>query len=273
MLTRGVSPLSPALVAGALEDPRLLAQLSRLGPGSDRAWLLAFVLGTGLTTGAAIVAPDIPFGGRFWVYASIPARIAVFLWAGRALRGRGGEVISRLLALGLCAGIAELPVDWFLVHGLTAGRLVYFPSPDVVLLASPLWMPLAWTCVIVELGYPALRLYGAARAAWSPRRAAWAACAGLACAAAAVVGLYEWVAPFAGWWRYEPAAWMLGPGCAAYILVGEGLMFLAFLPIAARVVADDERPAAAAALGGLRFGACIAAGYGAAYLLLEVLLR
>ena len=260
-------------MSAALDDPRLLSHLGRLGRDSDRAWALAFVLGTGLTLGAAWVAPAIPFGGRFWVYTSLPARIAIFLWARRALRGRGGEVLGRLFALGLAAGLAELPVDWLLVHGVAAGRLVYLPSPDVVLLASPLWMPLAWACVIVELGYPALRLYGLARAAWSPRRAAWAVSAGLGCAAAAVVGLYEWVAPMAGWWRYEPAAWMLAPDCAAYIVVGEGLMFLAFLPIAARVVADEERPAFAAALGGLRFGACIAAGYGAAYLLLEVVLR
>jgi hypothetical protein len=30
-----------------------------------------------------------------------------------------------------------------------------------VLLASPIWMPIAWACVIVELGYPAVRLFGA----------------------------------------------------------------------------------------------------------------
>lgn len=47
------------------------------------------------------------------------------------------------------------------------------------------------------------------------------------------------------------------------------LMFLAVLPIAARAIANEERPVAAAMAGGARFATAIAAGYVLAYALLE----
>ena len=46
---------------------------------------------------------------------------------------------------------------------MPTGRLTYLTGNDVVLLGSPIWMPVAWACIIVELGYPALRLFGLLR--------------------------------------------------------------------------------------------------------------
>jgi len=62
---------------------------------------------------------------------------------------------------------------------------------------------------------------------------------------------------------------MLGGFCALYIPLGEFLMFLAILPIAARAVGDDAHPRAASIAAGVRFAIAIAAGYGIAYALLE----
>jgi hypothetical protein len=73
------------------------------------------------------------------------------------LGGCGGETLVALFRLGIVAGLFELIVDWWLVNGIANGRLDYLGAPDVVLLASPIWMPLAWACVIVEFGYPAIR--------------------------------------------------------------------------------------------------------------------
>jgi hypothetical protein len=49
------------------------------------------------------------------------------------------------------------------------GRLVYLTENDIVLLGSPVWMPLAWACVIVEISYPAIRLFGAFKAHMTTR--------------------------------------------------------------------------------------------------------
>jgi hypothetical protein len=85
----------------------------------------------------------------------IPA--SLYFRAGAVLEGCGGEVLSDLFNLGLVAGIFEILVDYGLIHWITNGRLVYLTGNDVILLASPLWMPVAWACVIAELGYPAMR--------------------------------------------------------------------------------------------------------------------
>ncbi len=150
-----------------------------------------------------------------------------------------------------------------LIHGVTNGRLVYLTGNDVALLGSPVWMPLAWACVIVELGYPAVRLLSILR---RPLVATLITALG----AGITVGFYEYFAYRASWWKYERASAMLGDFCALYIPVGEFLMFLPILPIASRALADDERPVARAIVGGASFAGCIAAGYAIAYLLLEV---
>ena len=83
------------------------------------------------------------------------------------------------------------------------------------------------------------------------------------------VGFYEYFAYGAGWWKYAPAHAMIGSFCALFIPVGESLMFLAILPIAARTLARDDRPIISAVAGGAAFSIAIFAGYALAYLLLE----
>lgn len=123
-------------------------------------------------------------------------------------------------------------------------------------------MPLAWACVIVELGYPAVRLFDILR---RPVIATLIAAIG----AGITVGFYEYFAYCAQWWKYERANAMLGDFCALYIPLGEFLMFLVILPIATRAIADEERPVARAIVGGASFAVVIAFGYAIAYLLLE----
>ena len=171
--------------------------------------------------------------------------------------------------MGIVAGLFELPVDWWLVHGISNGRLDYLGANDVVLLASPIWMPVAWACVIVELGYPAIRLFGALRRRLGPGGAALAASIVIAFAAGITIGFYEYFAYRAGWWKYQPAHVMLGSFCALFIPLGEAFMFLAFLPIAARALGREDRPLAAAIEGGVAFALAIFVGYALAYALLE----
>ena len=89
-------------------------------------------------------------------------------------------------------------------------------------------------------------------------------------AASVTVGFYEYLACGANLWRYEEAKVMLGNSCALYIPFGEFLMFLAILPIGARVLSMNHRRQAAFLEGGATFALAIALGYALAYFLLEV---
>jgi len=253
-----------------LSGPGFRARLGELSAASDRAWLAGLVTGLGLTLVAAsgFAYPASP-SGKFFAYLGLMIRAAIYLNAGERLRDRGGRVLSRLFALGLVAGIFELPIDWALIHWVKNGRLVYLSGNDVVLLGSPVWMPLAWACVIVELGYPALRLFSLWRRRLRERAAAFWSSLLVAVGAGYTVGFYEYFAFRAGWWKYEPAHAMIGRFCALYIPLGEFLMFLPVLPITAPAVSEDGRPLSAVITAGIRFATAIAAGYTVAYLLLE----
>jgi hypothetical protein len=249
-------------------SPAFERRLDELSSASDGVWLAGMLTGLALTIVAAF-APLPPSGGTMCAYLGLLVRAGLYLRAGEVLRDRGGAVLAGLLRLGIVAGLFELVVDWWLVHGVTNGRLDYLGARDVVLLASPIWMPVAWACVIVELGYPAIRLFGILRARIDARRAAVVASIVIALGAGITIGFYEYFAYHAGWWKYAPAHAMLGSFCALFIPVGEAFMFLALLPIAARAFAREDRPAAAAIEGGAAFALAIFGGYALAYALLE----
>jgi hypothetical protein len=248
--------------------PTLSRHLDELSPASDRIWLVGMATGLSLTIVAAF-APLPAGGGTMCAYLGLIIRSALYLCAGEALPIRGGVILTRLFRMGIVAGLFELIVDWWLVNGVTNGRLDYLGARDAVLLATPIWMPVAWACVIVELGYPALRLFAIARNRMNPRRAAILVSIVIAIAAGLTVGFYEYFAYRAGWWKYAPAHAMVGSFCALFIPAGEALMFLAILPIAARALARDDEPTVSAVTGGAAFGVAIFAGYAIAYLVLE----
>ena len=253
----------------SLESAGFNRRLAELSPASDRAWLVGMTTGLVLTVLAAF-APLPPSGGTACAYAGLLIRSALYLWSGEALADRGGIVLARLFRLGIVAGLFELCVDWGLVHGIANGRLDYLGANDVVLLASPIWMPVAWACVIVELGYPAVRLFGFLRRRIESRPAAVIASVAIGIGAGITVGFYEYFAYRAGWWKYAPAHAMIGRFCATFVPVGEAFMFLAILPVAGRALSRDDRPVASAIEGGVSFALAIAGGYALAYALLEL---
>ena len=250
-----------------LESPAFTNRLRQLCLTSDLAWLAALL--AGITT-TLMAAQLLPHEGKFLVYVGLSARTCIYLWSWDALSGRGGEIIGRLFALGMVAGMLELLVDWALIHWIANGRLVYLTGNDVMLLGSPIWMPLAWACVITELGYPGLRLLQALTPRLGLTAAAVVSTLLIGAGAGVTVGFYEYFAFKAGWWKYERAHAMIGDYCALYIPLGEVFMFLPFLPIAARAVGEEKRPLAAAIVGGASFAVAIAVGYALAYGLLEL---
>lgn len=228
---------------------------------SDKVWFAGLSIGLLFTLIAAFwFTYPTSMSGKWWAYAGLFIRGGLYLWAGDAISDRGGRTLVRLFHLGLVAGILELLVDWWLIHGVSSGRLVYLTGNDVVLLGSPIWMPLAWACVIVELGYPALRLESFVHPALATLV--------ISVSSGVTVGFYEYFAYKAGWWKYEPAHTMLGPYCALFIPLGEALMFLTILPVAHWGLREDGRWRRSLEAGSL-FAGAIAGGYGVAYLLLE----
>jgi hypothetical protein len=97
-----------AKITTMLESPAFTARLRQLSPASDLAWLAALLVSISSTLVAAYLQPS---EGKFWVYGGLLLRACIYLWSKNALRGRGGETIARLFAMGLVAGVLELLVD------------------------------------------------------------------------------------------------------------------------------------------------------------------
>jgi hypothetical protein len=60
------------------------------------------------------------------------------------------QLLLRLFLLGFAAGWVELLADWYLVS--VTHTLVY-PGGEPFVVRSPLYMPLAWTSVVLQLAY------------------------------------------------------------------------------------------------------------------------
>jgi hypothetical protein len=253
-----------------LAEPTFVRRLDELSALSDRVWLIGLATGLSLTLVAAYPFAHTP-SGNFFAYAGLLIRGGLYLWAGDALRGRGGETLVTVFRVGAVAGLLEILVDWALIHWVPTGKLVYLTGNDVVLLGSPVWMPLAWACVIVELSYPALRVFGILRRRVARATALTIAAGSTSLMAGVTIGFYEYFAYRADWWKYEPARVMIGDFCAVYIPLGEFFMFLPASLIMARALARPEQRTAAALESGGLFAVSIAVGYAIAYFLLEVL--
>jgi hypothetical protein len=70
---------------------------------------------------------------------------------------RRDKFLGRFLLFGLIVGLTELPADAWLVD--YTRTLDYSIGGGPMIWRSPLWMPLAWEVVAVQLGYIGLRLW------------------------------------------------------------------------------------------------------------------
>ncbi|CAN5286883.1 hypothetical protein BH10PLA2_BH10PLA2_29520 [soil metagenome] len=271
-----------ALWSGLLRDRNFRAHLDQPGWAADRLMLLVGAIGVGCEMVASIIHTP---AGKFWAYLALLLSTGLFLWAKEGLAGRGGEVIWRMFQIGLIAGLLEILVDWALIDWITHGRLFYKSTPvwggtkdisDVVLLGSPIWMPMAWACLITVLGYFALRLYKLWLPKFGETKTMLLVSFLIAIQAGISVGLNEWLAADANWWMYGPACQMFPPAswnvtrCPTCIPLGEAFQFFLLLPVAAKAFSRDKtKPIEGALLGGSLFAVVIALGYSLAYLLLE----
>lgn len=159
------------------------------------------------------------------------------------------NVVRRIFIIGTIAGVIELFGDYFLVK--VASVLVY-PSGFPMLLESPLYMPLAWTIVITQLGYLSLRLYQV--------YGRTAAVVGSSATAMMLVGFYESFSYNAGIWMYVSAPELMLGHAPLFIVLAEGIMFSMIHYF------RQQRPV----LGGVAFGLVINASYVAMYYLVTL---
>ena len=218
------------------------AHLPGLGPATDRVWIAGAFTGLALALAAAFLFPR---HGLALAYLSVLLRLA---WYGT--QSEQAPLLRRLLHFGLVAGLFALFGDYVRAAVLPGGRLVYL-TRDAVLLSTPPYVPLGWACAVVEVGYLPLRLHAQLR---GPRSGmgATAVTSVLAAALAGLgMGLIEVVAVRAGWWKYEATHAMLAPSVAAYAPLGEGLAFLALVPLFQRALRGSV------VFWGIAFAACV----------------
>ncbi|MCV9386520.1 DUF6989 domain-containing protein [Reichenbachiella ulvae] len=128
-------------------------------------------------------------------------------------------LILRLLLIGTVAGILELATDDYLVHGIDS--LVY-PSKELMIWSSPAYMPLAWSNVILQLGFIGVLL--------TRKLHLILASIVLGIAGGMYIPLYEHLAKDAGWWWYHANTRMVF-NAPLYVIICEALISLA-LPAA-----------------------------------------
>ena len=232
----------------------------RFSKKTDLICLLGMSITLSLTLISSYVTPWPAYKtGYFWAYIILLSRYFLYWTVGGY---EETKIFRSLLYIGVVAGFVELLADYWLVHGISAGRLIYMRY-DVVLCASPIWMPIAWATTIVEFSYIILRMVDLIRKPWLA-----SILGGLM--AGTGIGIYEFFAVKCGWWYYAPAKVMIGNYCALYIPLGEALLFLCFYSVfnSTRSITNAQ---ARIIMAGTSFGLLIFLAYAVAYYLLEVM--
>ncbi len=133
---------------------------------------------------------------------------------------RRDAAFARLIGFGLILGLGELVADALCV--LYTGTLDYSVARSPMLWLSPVWMPLAWLCISVQIGYwGALltRRFGLVRGA-----------AITALIGAVNIPFYEQMAFHTHWWQYRNCLmWNHAP---VYVIVAELFIGFCLAPLA-----------------------------------------
>ena len=126
------------------------------------------------------------------------------------------RLLGKFIYFGLVAGFAELLADAWLVAGT---KTLFYEHGEPLLIESPVYMPIAWAVILVQIGYLGYYFY--------LRWGLLAATVLTGVLGGAIIPVYEYSAKGAGWWLYEDAHRMLFGTTPYYIILGEFLLALA----------------------------------------------
>lgn len=146
------------------------------------------------------------------ISAGIITYILYAVYLGYAIKTKN-SLILKLIIFGTTCGILELFADHYAV--VTLNSLVY-PYDEPMFWTSPLYMPFAWSNVLVQMGYLSLRLIK-----WKGLLKATGI---IAVSGGVYVFFYESMAKSAGWWYYHNASMLFNT--PYYISLAEVLLFI-----------------------------------------------
>jgi hypothetical protein len=226
-------------------------------------WWLAMILAGFLAT--FLAAFGFPGAGSFFAWLSVLVRLAIA--TGVSQQPYGG-IFVRLLPFGLAAGLFAIFGDHMLVTWSERGQRVY-PEHTGVLLSSPLYIPLFWTCLIVEFGYTILRIYGLMARTVTGDLPFYAAMLIGGVIAALWTACMDFWAVKAKWWSYQPGEVILGGACALYVVIATFFIFCGFLPVFLGYLSCAGSRLFASVRYGLIYGFVIFLSYVLSHLLVE----
>lgn len=207
------------LAPPAFARNRVEKSLAELATARKLTWL-DIAIGLGIISDFVLSLIDV--NTHWWYIGSIEVVLSLYLLALLLVPGMR-PLVGKLLLAGFIAGFCELFTDAsgrYVVHSLV------YPTGELTLWTSPLYMPLSWMVVLTHLGYVAWRL----RALVGWQKAAlvsgtWGALQ---------IPAYEEMAYYAGWWRYLPTRLMIGH-TPLYVLPFEGLVVAALVLLYDRI--------------------------------------
>ena len=247
-----------------MNDERLRELAGGLDIQTDLWWLAMALCGLASAMLAAFAFPD---SGLFWAYFSVLLRLSIILCLAQQ---EWGGIFARLLPLGLVVGAFSIFPDYLFVRGFGTAQRVYSAS-EATVLVSPLHVPLAWACAVVELGYVVVRIYGIVPRRWPGQtgQGLTMVAGGLAAAVSAACG--EILAVQAGWWSYRTGHAVIEGVLAGHVVVAHFFVFLGFLPVFARYLACPGTRVYASIRYGIIFAGAIFGSYLVSYGLTEAL--
>jgi len=183
-------------------------------PLNVHRWVLS-VLMSGIGCGTAWYASRHHLGWRVAAALSFGEALLV----GTYLLWKRDRLIGCLLVFALVVGFGELPSDAFSV--LVKHTLVYAPGEPMIW-ASPLYMPLTWVAVMVQMGFISWWL--------CQRVKLGVAMAILGLIGAGYVPLFEYLSHSANFYYYQNCRMLMGV-TPYYIILAEGLLCAALPPL------------------------------------------
>ena len=183
---------------------------NNLSTGLDKRTIIVILSSTGLLTTWSIFSSFLNAGQ---ISATIITFILYSFYWFYGFRYKN-PLIQRLVIFGTVAGLLELFADHYLVHGID--NLVY-PEGELMIWSSPVYMPFAWSNVLLQLGFIGILLtekYGITMASLV-----------LAVAGGMYIPLYEYLAEGAGWWTYNDNVIMI-LNAPLYVILCEAFIAL-----------------------------------------------
>lgn len=125
------------------------------------------------------------------------------------------EFLGKLIIFGLAAGATELLADAWLVEQT---KTLFYEAGEPLLVDSPIYMPIAWAVVLVQIGYIGYWI--------AQRKGLFAGTLSAGVIGGVIIPIYESCAKGAGWWYYNDPQHMFW-NAPYYIILGEFILALA----------------------------------------------